>query len=286
MVGDHNQHGSRRENAMHDEQCDLPDIAIPRREGVLRERRHRPGGRRDIHEHLLRRLPVVLLRCVPYIVTEKAGFLVLVYSNFLGPILGSGYVFGFWKNCQDSDAIRRLYNYMGIATTLFLMQILVMCTEPCQKALFFSGFISSVCSVMVSLSMLATVPRVFETKCSSSINVTVTIVGVVSALLWLTCGCILKDKWIMVPNSIGLVILVFTLSLTVRFPQDEESARALLAASSSEECLQIRAAEIGEAAVMIRTALDSVPEYGTCSERRSVLGKPMVPYSGDTGGTF
>lgn len=243
-----------------------------------------------------------------YVVTEKSGFLVLVYSNVLGPVMGSCYVLGFWRNCQDIAAVHRLYMYAAFACALLLMQVCAMCTLPCQQSLFFSGFVSSVCSVMMSVSMLATVPIVLETRCSASINVTVTIVGIVSAMLWVTCGCILKDKWIVVPNSTGLIILLFTLSLAVHFPQDPVAAKAAVKAAAQTALLSAAGAKAkkleddGEdSPIAMRSALikgGGYLDYGAATQHSSPkpspksspmpspLSSPKICYSGDMGGTM
>lgn len=232
-----------------------------------------------------------------FIVTEKSGFLVLVYSNFLGAILGAVYTYGYWQNCQDFSAVQRLYKYFGVVVVLVLMQVVAMCTLQCQESLFFSGLVSSICSIMISASMLATVPLIFETRCSASIDVHLTSVAAISSVLWLTCGCILKDKWILAPNTVGLCILLFTLSLAVYFPRDPEAAEKLINGIQDDALPARGIAEppcprqplrpgAERAVASIRSALAAarnraIQGYGACSS-----AKALDPYGGDTGGTF
>jgi solute carrier family 50 protein (sugar transporter) len=139
-----------------------------------------------------------------YLVTGKTGFLVLVYSNCLGGLLGIYYVMIFQANCSRLGQISGLSMYYRIVSALVLLQIGAMAVLPRERALFFSGLISSICSVATSLSALITLPTVIRTKCAASIPLPLCIASGVSNCLWITCGVILWDPWITFPNIIGV----------------------------------------------------------------------------------
>jgi len=164
-----------------------------------------------------------------FIVTKKSGFLVLVYSNVLGAFLGFYYVLGFQQNCRSGRALQKLFLYYKCAGTLALLQLVAMLLLAKQRALFLSGLVSSVCSVVGACSLLATLPTVLQTRCSASINLPVLIVGTLSGILWLVCGFILWDAWIMVPNTIGLIVQFVTYCVVLYFPRDPARAAALTA---------------------------------------------------------
>mmetsp|Transcript_42038 Transcript_42038/g.121453 ORF Transcript_42038/g.121453 Transcript_42038/m.121453 type:complete len:515 (+) Transcript_42038:184-1728(+) len=168
-----------------------------------------------------------------YVVTQKSGFLVLVYSNMLGAFLGFYYLWGFQRNCRNKQSLRNLEAYLRAASSVALMQLAAMMVLPRHKALFLCGLASCVCSVVGACSLLATMPKVIETKCSATINLPLVCVGLVSGMLWLTCGLLLMDAWIIVPNCACIVVNCATLSMTVYFPRDTEKAAALVAAEAA-----------------------------------------------------
>jgi solute carrier family 50 protein (sugar transporter) len=139
-----------------------------------------------------------------YLVTGKSGFLVLVYSNCLGGLLGIYYVYVFQVNCSRLSQISGLSLYFKIVSMLVIMQIGAMAVLPRERALFFSGLVSSTCSVVTSLSALTTLPLVIKRKCAASIPLPLCMASAVSGVLWIICGVILWDPWIAFPNIIGV----------------------------------------------------------------------------------
>jgi len=176
-----------------------------------------------------------------FLVTKKSGFLVLVYSNVMGAFLGVYYIWGFQRNCRNKASLRMLFRYYKAVSTLAFLQIAAMLVFPKERALFFCGLVSSVCSVVGACSLLTALPTVLKTKCSSSINLPLLVVGVASSCLWLLCGFILWDAWIVVPNSLGMVCQLSLLVVVFRFPMrgvvdgtESAAAAALVSATSVE----------------------------------------------------
>merc|ERR1719271_1382034 len=102
-----------------------------------------------------------------YIVTSKSGFLVLVYSNVVGATLGLYYVYIFTKNCTNSAILQRSNTYYAVLACIVVVQAVAIFTLPPVRALFFSGLISSTWSTVASLSLVSTVPVVYETRSSA-----------------------------------------------------------------------------------------------------------------------
>lgn len=155
-----------------------------------------------------------------YVVTGKSGFLVLVYSNFVGATLGLYYVYSFNLNCKDKDMIDRRQTYYYVLATIVTVQFFAIMSLQPVKALFFCGLISSAWSTIASASLVATVPRVFETRNSKSLPLPLLVMGTVSAMLWILCGIMLWDPWITFPNMFALCVCVFALYLCYIFPAD------------------------------------------------------------------
>lgn len=194
-----------------------------------------------------------------FAVTRKNGFLVLVYSNIVGAVLGAYYIWGFQANCRNQCMRSKLHLYYTVTALLATLQMFVMVVWPYERALFFSGLVSSVCSVVLSCSLLTTLPKVIETQCSASINVPLLYVGVGSSCLWLLCGIMLWDPWIGVPNILGMSLQLVAFGFAWYYPRDPPDG--LREGASGPSGANLRAAE---AAVL------------TCQE----------PCWGETGGTL
>lgn len=166
-----------------------------------------------------------------YIVTQKSGFLVLVYSNVVGATFGLYYVYAFHLHCRNSKMLQKSSKYYMVLGFLVLIQFIAIMVSQPVHALFFSGLISSVWSTIGSLALVTTVPKVYETKNSKSLPTPLLMVGEVSAILWLVCGVVLWDPWITFPNAFALGVCTFALYLCWKFPasgceMDEDEAVA------------------------------------------------------------
>jgi len=161
--------------------------------------------------------------CFAFLVTSKSGFLVLVYSNVFGCVLGSYYVHGFLMNCKSERSIHRLSIYYRLVSVFVLLQVLAIMTLETNSALFFVGLASSICGMMGACSLLTTLPQVIETQCSASINTPLLVTGLISGSLWLVCGVVLHDIWILGPNIVGLVLQSFAVAAVLYFPRRAET---------------------------------------------------------------
>mmetsp|Transcript_22288 Transcript_22288/g.39250 ORF Transcript_22288/g.39250 Transcript_22288/m.39250 type:complete len:511 (-) Transcript_22288:28-1560(-) len=154
-----------------------------------------------------------------YLVTHKSGFLVLVYSNCVGATLGLYYVFAFNRNCKNRGMLDRTTTYYyPVLGTIITVQVGAICTLQPVRALFFCGLISSSWSIIGSLSLLTTVPEVWRTRNSSSLQLPLLICGEVSAMLWFACGVMLWDPWITFPSMFSGAACTYAHSLCIRFP--------------------------------------------------------------------
>ncbi|CAE7839767.1 SWEET7B [Symbiodinium sp. CCMP2592] len=157
-----------------------------------------------------------------YFVTQKSGFLVLVYSNVAGAVLGIYYVWGFQRNCRDNKALQQLHLYFRAVGVIVCLQCLAICSLTRGNALFFSGLMSSLSSIVSATSLCSTLPKVIKTQCSASINVELLTVGLCSSVLWVSCGLMLWDMWITVPNLFCITIQLVCGFFVLLFPREEE----------------------------------------------------------------
>ncbi|CAL1146880.1 unnamed protein product [Cladocopium goreaui] len=174
-----------------------------------------------------------------YCMTGKSGFLVLVYANITGAILGVYYVWGFQQNCRDQKALQQLQLYCRAAAFVFSLQFLAVWSLSFSSALFFSGLMASLSSIIGACSLCSTLPKVIKTQCSASINLELLIVGICSSMLWVSCGVMLWDAWILLPTLFGLVIQLACGFFVLLFPREDASPAPSRAAAAAA---QIRAA--------------------------------------------
>mmetsp|Transcript_79447 Transcript_79447/g.125442 ORF Transcript_79447/g.125442 Transcript_79447/m.125442 type:complete len:472 (+) Transcript_79447:139-1554(+) len=156
-----------------------------------------------------------------YCMTGKSGFLVLVYANITGAILGVYYVWGFQQNCRDQKALQQLQLYCRAAAFVFSLQFLAVWSLSFSSALFFSGLMASLSSIIGACSLCSTLPKVIKTQCSASINLELLIVGICSSMLWVGCGVMLWDAWILLPTLFGLIIQLACGFFVLLFPREE-----------------------------------------------------------------
>lgn len=155
-------------------------------------------------------------------VTGKTGFLVLIYANVVGAVLGIVYVTLYHVNCKSDEWWRQLVLYYRIALTVVMFQVCILWTRPTHQALLLIGAIASCCSLITAVAPLAGLPRVIKTKCSKTIPLPLVLASAVSALLWAVCGIQLADPMITWPNIIAIAANTILLAVAAVYPQEEK----------------------------------------------------------------
>ena len=82
-------------------------------------------------------------------VTSNQGFVIVVYANVLGVVLGSWYTWSFMKYCIDSQRAGALQLYLIAAVVLAVFQICVLGVFKPEKSLLITGCVAAVMSVLV-----------------------------------------------------------------------------------------------------------------------------------------
>ncbi|CAD7941846.1 unnamed protein product [Amoebophrya sp. A120] len=142
-----------------------------------------------------------------YWYTGNHGFLIVVYANVVGACMGCYYSLTFFRFVdRTSKTFRRMQTYVLIAACVFLFQFLNFAIRPVEQYLLLSGCVSATLSVIVTLSPLATLPTVLETRSVDSMPVELSVVNFVSSWLWLATGLLLQDWWILIPNLVGILV--------------------------------------------------------------------------------
>lgn len=152
-----------------------------------------------------------------FVVTRNHGFLILVYANACGVIMGAYYVCQYYSNCVDVTRMRQLKTCAYAAVINGVFQSLVISDVAHTRALLIVGTISACLSVLVTAAPLAELPLILKTGDVSSLPKEFVCCQFVCSALWFGCGLLLHDTWILVPNVFGLVLGGFQLYLLFAF---------------------------------------------------------------------
>jgi uncharacterized protein with PQ loop repeat len=152
-----------------------------------------------------------------YFVTQRSGFVILVYANCLGAVLGSYYMWAFSKFCSDRGAMANFQKYLSAAAGLVGFELCMVLTLPMERSLFMCGLVSSFCSFTAAVSLLMLVPSVMRTKDSSSISGPLVVANFGSAIAWFICGWMLQDPLVYSPNLMTSCASLLCIYLKVKY---------------------------------------------------------------------
>jgi len=86
------------------------------------------------------------------------------------------------------------------------------------------GYIGSCTAMGVYAAPLATVAKVIQLKSSEFMSFPLSAVGLVVSIEWLLYGLIIADKFLTVPNFIGVLLGVFQMALFAKYPSKSKEA--------------------------------------------------------------
>jgi solute carrier family 50 protein (sugar transporter) len=156
-----------------------------------------------------------------FLVTSNYGFLILVYSNVLGVVMGTYYVYSYWCNMTDESRKKQFKNCCYVAASIYAFEATVVPSTSHARALLIVGTLSACMSVGVSCAPLAELKTILKTRDASSIPADISMASFAASILWLACAVLLHDLWILVPNVAGLVLGGFQLFLLAIFPNKD-----------------------------------------------------------------
>jgi len=152
-----------------------------------------------------------------WLVTGKTGFLIVVYANCFGAFVGMFYVLSYQTYCQCQKARNKLYQYYQMVGNLVIVQVCAIYTLSVDRALLFCGAVASMTTIMSACAPWTTVPTTIATQNSEKMPVALLGASLVSSGLWLICGLILWDVWIMVPNFVGILSNVVLVGIALKY---------------------------------------------------------------------
>lgn len=208
-----------------------------------------------------------------YILTQRSGFLVFVYCNSLGAILGTYYTLTFYRNCRNTVMLNSFFMYLSAVVSLVVLQICLLFVLPPERALFLTGLVSSFCSFAGAMSMLLAVLRAQDSK---AISGPLLCANFASAIAWCICGYILQDLLVAGPNCFAALSTLVCIFLKFRNPAKEESftkdAKALAAMLPLDGKMK-KNAEANEFTPLVMAALGETDAFPILLESK----KGIVP---------
>jgi len=152
-----------------------------------------------------------------FLVTANYGFLILVYSNVLGVVMGTYYVYTYWCNMFDTERKKQFKDCCYAAAAIYSFEATVVPSTSHARALLIVGTMSACMSVLVSCAPLAELKTILKTRDASGIPKDIVMASFAASILWLACAVLLHDLWILVPNVFGLILGGFQLFLLMIF---------------------------------------------------------------------
>ena len=136
-------------------------------------------------------------------ITENVGFLTLVYANILGLVLGMYYLVTYYVHSEQTTSVS-----YGLAAMVAFAAETTYCflDQDISRSLFFAGTLSAILSIIVSFSPMVSLKTAITEKSLVSVPVDIIIASFVSCLVWTLLGLLLHDPWVLIPNSIGLLL--------------------------------------------------------------------------------
>merc|ERR1719271_1694787 len=152
-----------------------------------------------------------------FLVTNNYGFLILVYSNVLGVIMGTYYCYTYYKCIKDEVRMRQFMGCIYAAAANYTFEGIVIPPLPPPRALLIVGTLSAFYSVLVSFAPIADLPKIIAKGDISAIPQDVVFASFVASVLGFRCAVMLHDTWILVPNFTGIILGGFQLGLLAYF---------------------------------------------------------------------
>jgi len=149
--------------------------------------------------------------------TGNKGFLVILYANAPSAVLGVFYCYSFIKFCKNMEVWRVMLIYVRMLTFVFVGQFSVLYFIPMEKGLLFCGSIACLLSILVTISPLSTLKEVHANRSIESVPIGLSMASYFSSFVWVICGVMLVDLWILIPNILGIAVGTYITYLIMEY---------------------------------------------------------------------
>lgn len=164
-----------------------------------------------------------LTTCLSSILWTKYGLLIddipICVVGIVGIILQSLYLAFYFVNTRDRDkgifSQRLVVSFAGVCLLLTYIKYY---TRDHDTAVLHLGFVASGFTIAVYGSPLVSVANVLRHKSTEFMTFSMSLAGFVVSSLWTIYGHLVQDKFITVPNGIGVILGSVQLLLFVIYP--------------------------------------------------------------------
>lgn len=112
--------------------------------------------------------------------------------------------------------------YYWASGALCAFQCIVLWDMHAETSLLITGCVAAVLSVLVSASPMFDLHNVIRSRSARCWPQDLIFASFFSGLLWISCGVMLNDLWILVPNIVGFFMGAIQLGIIYKYSDSEE----------------------------------------------------------------
>jgi len=150
---------------------------------------------------------------------DDSTLVVVNGTGLLLEIVYLAYYYSYTGISSRRTVTKQIFAFYVIFSVVFYVANF-MSTSP----LITIGYIGSCTAMGVYAAPLATVAKVIQLKSSEFMSFPLSAVGLIVSIEWLLYGMIIADKFLTVPNTIGVFLGIFQMGLFGKFPSKSKDA--------------------------------------------------------------
>ncbi|KAH9076460.1 hypothetical protein Ae201684P_010404 [Aphanomyces euteiches] len=144
----------------------------------------------------------------------------LMFTTSLGSILGTFYVWSYYKHMNDKTSARKWF--LGGGGLLFMLGVIATAFDA-QDAALWIGIPGNAVMVMTAVSPLAKASHIVRTQDASSLPVGMSVMNAVAGGFWTIYGVLLDDILVTFPNAVSTIVGLIQVALILRFARPSTS---------------------------------------------------------------
>lgn len=143
--------------------------------------------------------------------------------SFIGAVLHVLYVVVYYSYCPNQPAIFKAF--VSICLGLLGFMSFTNLKSELSTGVWLAGLVACVATIGFIAAPLADLGTVMKTKSTATIPLPMVIGNTVLSILYTWYGILIQDTFMLIPNFIGTVVSIFTLSLFFIYPTSKTSSK-------------------------------------------------------------
>lgn len=145
------------------------------------------------------------------------------FANICSIVLGIIYVGIFYNYCHNKMRKNQMARTVGGAFLLMTLLFMVIFNmQDVKQSINYLGLLGSLTAILLMASPLSSAKQVIKDQTSKYLPIPAVITSFFNAFAWTLYGLIIKDPFISVPNTLGLIAAVIQICLLFAFPRDND----------------------------------------------------------------